>query len=101
MPGTASDRWRRSRRTIRLRLAMMYGALFLISGVALLGITYGLFAGGIDGRNIVFVATQNGVSTNPPPPKVPLPQEAESMRHLAEEQASAQHAEAKRQLLIV
>jgi len=30
------------RRTVRLRLTVLYGALFLLSGAALLGITYGL-----------------------------------------------------------
>ena len=33
----------RPRRTMRVRLTLLYGALFLVSGVALLAITYGLF----------------------------------------------------------
>lgn len=33
------------RRTVRLRLTALYGALFLLSGAALLGITYGLVTG--------------------------------------------------------
>ena len=37
-------RWR-PRWTIRLRLTLLYGALFLLGGAALLGITYGLVAG--------------------------------------------------------
>ena len=37
-------RWR-PRRTIRLRLTLLYGGLFLIAGAALLAITYGLVAG--------------------------------------------------------
>jgi signal transduction histidine kinase len=32
------------RRTVRLRLTLLYGALFLVAGAALLGITYGLVA---------------------------------------------------------
>jgi signal transduction histidine kinase len=32
------------RRTVRLRLTLLYGALFLVAGAALLGITYGLLA---------------------------------------------------------
>ena len=31
------------RRTVRVRLTLLYGALFLVSGVALLAVTYGLF----------------------------------------------------------
>jgi hypothetical protein len=34
------------RRTIRLRLTLLYGLLFLVAGAALLAITYGLVAGG-------------------------------------------------------
>jgi signal transduction histidine kinase len=37
-------RW--PRRTIRLRLTLLYGLLFLVAGTALLAITYGLVAGG-------------------------------------------------------
>ena len=36
---------RRPRWTIRLRLTLLYGGLFLVAGAALLGITYGLVAG--------------------------------------------------------
>lgn len=58
MPGTASESGRRRRRwlgplrpllrirwSVRLRLTLLYGALFLVSGAALLGITYLLVAG--------------------------------------------------------
>jgi signal transduction histidine kinase len=37
---TASRRWRLPRRTVRLKLTLLYGALFLACGVALLAITY-------------------------------------------------------------
>ncbi len=37
------------RRTVRLRLTLLYGALFLASGAGLLGITYGLVAHQING----------------------------------------------------
>jgi signal transduction histidine kinase len=40
----SSARW--PRRTIRLRLTLLYGLLFLVAGAALLAITYGLVAGG-------------------------------------------------------
>jgi signal transduction histidine kinase len=42
----SSRRWG-PRRTIRLRLTLLYGGLFLIAGVALLAITYALVAKGI------------------------------------------------------
>ncbi|MFD7132845.1 sensor histidine kinase [Streptomyces sp. NPDC059894] len=48
MPATASDPAtgpRRPRRTVRLRLTLLYGGLFLVCGVALLAITYLLVAG--------------------------------------------------------
>jgi signal transduction histidine kinase len=37
------------RRTVRLRLALLYGSLFLVSGAVLLGITYGLVREATDG----------------------------------------------------
>ncbi|HTW12491.1 MAG TPA: ATP-binding protein [Solirubrobacteraceae bacterium] len=42
MAATGSDR--RFRLTLRLRLTLLYGACFLVAGVALLGITYALVA---------------------------------------------------------
>jgi signal transduction histidine kinase len=40
-PARLAHRWRRlPRRTIRLRLTLIYGSLFIVSGAALLGITY-------------------------------------------------------------
>jgi signal transduction histidine kinase len=45
VPVIASRRWR-PRWTIRLRLTLLYGLLFLVAGAALLGITYALVAGG-------------------------------------------------------
>ena len=50
MPATGSSSESRTRRwlprrTIRLRLTILYGLLFLIAGTALLAITYGLVAG--------------------------------------------------------
>ena len=45
MPAIASRRWRwRPRWTLRLRLTLLYGGLFLVAGTALLAITYGLVA---------------------------------------------------------
>ncbi|WP_285783630.1 ATP-binding protein [Microbispora sp. NBRC 16548] len=36
------------RRTVRLRLTALYGGLFLVSGAALLAVTYGLVVGAVD-----------------------------------------------------
>jgi signal transduction histidine kinase len=45
VPATASRRWL-PRRTVRLRLTLLYGGLFLVAGAGLLAITYALVAGG-------------------------------------------------------
>jgi len=50
-----------SRRTVRLRLTLLYGALFLLSGAALMGIAYGLLV------NAGFVFT---LQTGPSPSSV-------------------------------
>ena len=56
MPATASDRGRpRIRRTARLRLTLLFGALFLAFGAALLAITYVLVA--VRGEPTLFLAT--------------------------------------------
>jgi len=39
-PGTSRRRWRLPRRTVRLKLTLLYGGLFLASGAALLAVTY-------------------------------------------------------------
>ena len=40
---TPPSRWRWPRRTARIRLTVLYGGLFLLSGVALVAVTYALF----------------------------------------------------------
>ena len=59
MRGTGSRRparrWR-PRWTIRLRLTLLYGALFLVAGAALLGVTYGLVANGSPSAQGFFVS---------------------------------------------
>jgi signal transduction histidine kinase len=42
------------RRSVRLRLTLLYGALFLIAGAALLGITYALVANQTGKKTVVF-----------------------------------------------
>ncbi len=54
MRAIGSRRWR-PRWTIRLRLTVLYGALFLVAGAALLGITYGLVANGSPAESGFFV----------------------------------------------
>ena len=58
-PRLASPSWLRwPRRTARIRLTALYGALFLLSGAALVAITYGLFERATEYRT-------------PPIPKIP------------------------------
>jgi signal transduction histidine kinase len=111
------------RRTLRLRLTLLYGGLFLLSGAALLGITYVLVVHNTKG----FVFTgQNGLSASifrsplrpPSPGERPrvqqfddrghrlvtlTPQKARAMdrqARLLEAQSSRQHASELHQLLI-
>jgi signal transduction histidine kinase len=53
VPVIGSRRWR-PRWTIRLRLTLLYGGLFLLAGAALLGITYALVAKGAPASQGVF-----------------------------------------------
>jgi signal transduction histidine kinase len=55
VPATGSRR-RLPRRTIRLRLTLLYGGLFLVAGVGLLAITYALVAGGGPESKSTFVS---------------------------------------------
>ena len=50
-------------RTVRLRLTLLYGGLFLVSGVALVLATYLLFRGNTGVDLIVPTGTRHGVST--------------------------------------
>ena len=56
MRAIGSRRWR-PRWTIRLRLTLLYGTLFLVVGAALLGITYGLVANGSPSAQGLFVTS--------------------------------------------
>jgi hypothetical protein len=82
------------RRTVRLRLTLLYGALFIVSGAALLTITYLLVVHGTGDR--LFIRHQGA----PPSqltarPQVFLVQAAQLKR-----QAEAQHAHELHQLLV-
>jgi len=71
VPATASRRRRRwlPRRTLRLRLTLLYGSLFLVAGAALLAITYGLVAGGTSvtpSKSSVVITRKTGSSQQLP-----------------------------------
>jgi signal transduction histidine kinase len=55
----AARRWRGPRWTLRLRLTLLYGALFLVTGAVLLGITYGLVAHTVSSGNHTFVVQRS------------------------------------------
>src|SRR5215472_4167715 len=57
-PGTPPARWRLPRRTVRLKLTLLYGGLFLASGAALLAVTYVL----VEHRLPVAISTQGQVT---------------------------------------
>jgi signal transduction histidine kinase len=61
---TAAARAAAARRTVRLRLTLLYTALFVTAGAALLGVTYGLVAGSLPANP---ASTRAGV-TDPAPP---------------------------------
>jgi len=73
VPATGSSgaaRRRLPRRTIRLRLTLLYGGLFLLAGAGLLAITYALVAGGGSESRSVFVGSAVGAD-GPQLPAVP------------------------------
>jgi signal transduction histidine kinase len=53
--GRLKPRW-----TLRLRLTLLYGALFLVAGAVLLAITYALVAHSVGARKTVVVTAKNG-----------------------------------------
>src|SRR5881394_3555873 len=98
-------RLRVPKRTIRARLTMLYGLLFLLSSMALLAITYGLVVRAT--RNVVF-AGQIVIGTTPPdgaarpepgPTNTPPGLTPEQVHHL-EALARQQHNAELHQLLL-
>jgi signal transduction histidine kinase len=81
--------WRLPGRTVRLRLTLLYGALFLVSGAALLTITYVLVAHQYTGNDQIFGFIQTGgdgsgksVPVEPgtiAPPPLPVPGEGDAV----------------------
>lgn len=91
------------RRTLRLRLAVLFGGMFLLSGVVLLGIVYVLAASNV-GYEIVVSHESSAtprdnpttiMPTTPPPDGLPGPQSESALRDTAERD----HAAELRQLL--
>jgi signal transduction histidine kinase len=81
-PAPARRSWRLPRRTVRLKLTILYGALFLVSGAVLLAVTYFLVAqklpaaasvtahgksgaGGVAGQEVCFMQTTGGGGSPP------------------------------------
>ncbi|MEU6426216.1 ATP-binding protein [Microbispora sp. NPDC046973] len=61
------------RRTVRLRLTALYGGLFLVSGAALLAVTYGLVVGAVDRPPAVVKLAVTVASPSPTAPAAPAP----------------------------
>jgi signal transduction histidine kinase len=69
MPAIASDRKVPARSTIRLRLTLLYGGLFVLCAAALLGIVYGLSVSGGSGGMMV---TSKGIVSGSGPLTPPI-----------------------------
>jgi signal transduction histidine kinase len=90
------------RRTVRLRLTAWYGGLFLVSGAALLALTYGLVAGAVDTptvleRAVTVESTPGGVA---PDDRAALDAEMEDLRAEAQRTADRQKTAMLRTLLV-
>jgi len=99
------------RRTVRLRLTLVYGGMFLVCGLALLAITYVLVARATDtgvyrnGNTTVVVGTKGNGSASTPPPETHTqgtgsPAPAPISPELAKKLAKQQHADLLRELLL-
>jgi signal transduction histidine kinase len=90
------------RRTVRLRLTLLYGALFLVLGTALLGITYLLVSKSLptgptttrnpptapSGAAVIFQASTGGCHLNASPTAAPSQVQAQAQRCLSEQRAA-------------
>jgi signal transduction histidine kinase len=101
--GAHLPRW-----TVRLRLTLLYGGLFLVSGAALLAITYVLVRHATDDPVVVTTKRSATAPARIPgsPPGNPLPSlgaleaQAERDRQRAQDAADRQHARELHQLLL-
>jgi signal transduction histidine kinase len=100
------------RRTVRLRLTLVYGALFLVTGAALLAVTYALVVHATDGvifkgQNLTVVAGSHKGSAQGTAPPAQTQTNGTSPKgvpqlspQLAEQLANRQHAAELHQLLL-
>jgi signal transduction histidine kinase len=106
---TTDSRLRLSRRTVRFRLTVLYGGLFLVAGIGLLAITYALvdhttttalFVSNKSGERIAVRGSPTGSASHSPQLKTGTPtlQQTQVARQLAA-QATAQHARDLHQLV--
>ena len=72
------------RGSVRLRLTLLFGGLFIVAGAALLGITYGLVS---NATNDIVVARQITGSASTGPAVLPSPQQAQAQAQQAQAQA--------------
>jgi len=95
------------KRTIRLRLTILYGGLFVLAGAALLTITYLLDAGNVGGQiagtngQAVFFSTGPGELTAGGGPFPPAGLDPSQLKTYALNLAEQQHSAELRQLMIV
>lgn len=100
---------RLSRRTVRFRLTILYGGLFLVTGIGLLAITYALvdhstttalFVSNKNGERVAVRGSPAGSSSHSPQLKTGTPtlEQLQVARQLAA-QATAQHARDLHQLI--
>ena len=89
---------RRPRRSARLRLTLLYSALFLVSGAILLAITYLLFEHAIDNGQVAGVPPHR--APPPPPTTGQLPPNVQAAIAAANRELAAQRAADLHQLLV-
>ncbi|MFD7556518.1 sensor histidine kinase [Streptomyces sp. NPDC059835] len=89
---------------MRLRMTLLYGGLFVLSGAALLGVTYVLVQRAIGGRppelSINEAATEPGVIPTQPPPSRQRQSDLTTLSDQAREAMAGQIADVKHQLLV-
>ncbi|MGH2947839.1 MAG: HAMP domain-containing sensor histidine kinase [Solirubrobacteraceae bacterium] len=89
------------RRTVRLRLTLLYGALFLTSGAALLALTYVLVRESTGAVLVRATRTQPaGVERDTAPLREQLPRELDELGREMPARAAQQRAETMEQLLV-
>lgn len=86
------------RRTVRLRLTLLYGGLFLLPGVLLLAITYLLFRNAVNGQSLTSLIPK-GTGQPPPGTEPSITGDIQILPKQAEELMLRQRAAVLRQLL--